>query len=161
FELFEEALAVHRESLGAFDVTVAPLMSALGFHERPAAGVAPARLGSRWIELDAARRTVRFLAPGVAIDLGAIGKGHALDGAAARLGEGGVATAFLHGGTSSVVGLGAPPGAPGWRVAIEPGDDAPVAILRDRALGVSAPDGRRLADGRGHVLDARTGEPVA
>lgn len=75
----------------------------------------------------------------------------------------GVSSALLHGGTSTVVALGAPPGEPGWRVAVEtaPGSGpAPVAVLRDAALSVSAPHGRTLADGSGHVLDPRTGAPA-
>jgi thiamine biosynthesis lipoprotein len=78
--------------------------------------------------------------------------------------EAGVASAFLHGGTSSVVAIGAPPGEAGWRVAIRDPRGGPAVAtvaLCDEALGVSAPHGRIAACGAGHVLDPRSGQPVA
>lgn len=59
--------------------------------------------------LDAARRTIRLLRPDVHLDLGGIAKGHALDLAADVLREAGVRAALLHGGTSAIVAIGAPP----------------------------------------------------
>ena len=41
-------------------------------------------VGGQWIELDSARQTIRFLRPGMKINLGSIGKGYALDVCAAR-----------------------------------------------------------------------------
>jgi thiamine biosynthesis lipoprotein len=111
--------------------------------------------------LDRAHRTVRFRRS-LTLDFGAIGKGQALDDAAALLREHGVTCALLHGGTSSVVAIGAPPGLRGWRVAL--GGDGAVAVLRDRALSVSAPHGRTVDRGGieiGHVLDPRTGRAAA
>jgi thiamine biosynthesis lipoprotein len=157
FELLDACDRVHRESSGAFDVTVAPLMRALGFHGE-AGDVEEAREAVGWsaVELDRAARTLRFRREGVALDLGAIAKGHALDLAARRLRECGVASALLHGGTSSVIALGAPPGRDAWSIAIEGGESAAVVDLCDAALSVSAQHGRRLANGAGHVLDPRT-----
>lgn len=104
------------------------------------------------VELDPAARTVRFLDPRVRLDFGGVGKGVALDRAAAALREAGVRAALLHGGTSSVFGIGAPPGAPAWRVEIADPDDPERAIagveLRDAALGVSC---------RARALDPRDG----
>ena len=170
FELFETCAAIQAESGGAFDLTVAPLMRALGFRSpggRPdsAAEIAGAAraVGGGAIELDRARRTVRFTRPGTALDLGAVGKGRALDLAAAVLREHGVERAFLHGGTSTALALGAPPGAAGWHAAVGRGRAAPVAHLCDAALSVSAGRGRTLErEGRtlGHVLDPRSGAPA-
>jgi thiamine biosynthesis lipoprotein len=115
------------------------------------------------------RRARRLAAPpGAArLDFGGVGKGLALDRAALALRAAGVERALLHGGTSSVVAIGSPPGAPGWRVSIrDPFDRAralATVVLRDVALSVSAPHGRLLeAGGRlaGHVLDPRDGSPV-
>lgn len=132
-ELFEEAMAIHRLSEGAFDITV------------------PAR-GMDAIVLDAEACTVR-LARAVPLDLGAIAKGHALDLAARVLREHGVDRAFLHGGTSSAVGIGAPFEGEGWRVALEGGGEV---MLRDRALSVSAV----WEDNPHPTIDPRTGVPV-
>ena len=176
FALFEDALAGHRASGGAFDITVAPLMEAWGYG--PSAVGAPLaprplpRTGMDAIELDPATRTIRFLRPGVSLDLGGIAKGHAVDRAAEILREHGVESALVHGGTSSVAAIGAPEGEPGWRVALGPEPDAPVVTLRDTTLSVSgrwAPDRRQ--DGQAsepdasrrtsHIVDPHRGEPLA
>lgn len=160
-ELFACALEVHRASRGAFDPTVAPLMRTRGFHDRSQLGEHDdTRVGGEGIELDRAAHTVRLADPRAAIDLGAIAKGHALDLAAERLREAGIESALLHGGTSTIVAIGAPPGSDGWAIGLA-GDDAPELHLRDEALAVSASHGRTLADGAGHLLDPRTGKSAA
>jgi len=115
------------------------------------------------------------------LDLGAIGKGYAVDCAVAILREAGVTSALLHGGTSSVYGLGTMPDGQPWKAAItapapseasartDPPDAQHLAetltelALTDAALGVSAVSGKAFRSGDrsyGHVLDPRTGEPV-
>jgi FAD:protein FMN transferase len=113
--------------------------------------------------------------PWQGLNMGAIGKGWALERAATVLRQHGVTCALLHGGTSSVVAIGAPQPqndpdhAPGWRIRI--GEDAAalaeatageslVIPLNDESLSVSAHHGRS----GGHVIDPRSGElirPVA
>ena len=63
------------------------------------------RVGGRLVELDRAA-TIRFRRPGMRINLGSIGKGHALDVASQRLTELGVADFLFHGGQSSVLARG-------------------------------------------------------
>jgi thiamine biosynthesis lipoprotein len=57
-----------------------------------------------------------------------------------------------------VVAIGSPPEAEGWAIGLE---DSPWhVVLRDRALGVSSPDGRTMTDRQGkvgHIVDPRTG----
>ena len=81
-----------------------------------------ARVGSRHIELDAAQRTIRFRVHGMELNLGAIGKGYALDRAAELMAGEGVGDFLIHGGQSSVLARGAnadsAPGRPGWVVAV-------------------------------------------
>jgi thiamine biosynthesis lipoprotein len=111
--------------------------------------------------LDPDRWTISLL-PGTAIDLGAIAKGHALACAAGVLRAAGVTSALLHGGTSSVVAIGAPPGSPGWQVAVGLETGTPVVRLRDSALSVSdASSQRGGSSGGGHILDPRTGRAAA
>lgn len=169
FGLLAACQELHTRSGGAFDPTVGPLLRALGFRGAPpadAAGVRRARalVGMQHVDLDARAQTVRFARSGMALDLGAIGKGHALDLAGEVLRQHGVQCALLHGGTSSVLALGAPPGQSGWRIGIGPRSPQPVATLCDAGLSVSAGRGRqaRQADGTlaAHVLDPRTGLPA-
>jgi thiamine biosynthesis lipoprotein len=213
FELLELCQVVWRDSGETFDPTVGPLMEAWRFREDagkgseraepPSVGVKAAellrdcerraaaampRVGFSRVELAAGR--VRFGVPGMRLDFGAVGKGWALDRAAEILRDADVTRALLHGGTSSVLAIGAPDGLPGFRVALalpagsaggalagdrvgdRTGDRAgdtrehgPIFDLRDEGLGVSAPHGRSWTDeqGRpvGHVIDPRTGRPCA
>ncbi len=168
FELLADAREIWRASAGAFDPSVAPLMDALGLggaahaeHAHSERGLAAARaaVGLEALELDPARCAARFLRPDLRLDLGAIAKGHALDLAAAVLRSAGVERALLHGGTSSVVALGTPPGADAWRVSLA-GVPGQVCALADATLAVSAPHGRTGPAG-GHVLDPRGARPAA
>lgn len=190
FRLLLQARDLSLATRGAFDITIAPLMACWGFVRGTgrlpdAAGLAAAReqVGMHRVEFDEAQGTVRFGRAGMRLDLGSIGKGYALEQAAEILREAGVTSALLHGGTSTVLAIGRPPGEEAWKVAIPraeygrqtigfgAGDrvtaDAAaihsIVELRDEALSVSAVWGKAFeADGRvyGHVLDPRKGEPV-
>ncbi len=179
FALLQEAARLSAAMAGAFDITVAPLMRCWGFvgggGAMPTEGEireAMACVGMRRVLFDAENYTVRFDTDGVSLDLGAIGKGYAIDRAAELLRENGVTSALLHGGTSTVYGLGSEPEGQGWQVAIqnpqaeagkEDRETLATVTLQDAALSVSAPHGKSFAlEGRryGHVLDPRTGCPT-
>ena len=161
WQLLEKCNTVHRDSGGAFDPTIAPLMRAHGFRGTvsPGSDLELARESVGWgnVDLDDARRAVRFLHPGTSLDLGAIGKGYGIDRAASCLREANVEAALLHGGTSTAMAIGHPPGEACWRVAIGDWESGPVASLKDRALSVSAGSARTARGGIGHVLNPRTG----
>src|SRR5437899_2236751 len=125
FALLQHAQKLHQESGGAFDITIAPLVRCWGFmggsgHFPGAEELAEARakVGLHLVRLDAENLTVQFARAGVMLDLGAIGKGYAIERAAQVLREAGVTSALLHGGTSTVYALGHPPGAQFWKVAV-------------------------------------------
>lgn len=178
FGLIALAADLSRRTGGAFEITVGPLVRCWGFMRAQGAMPAPealaearAAVGSQHLELDAANHTVRFTRPGMMIDLGSIGKGYALDRAAELLRESGIANALLHGGTSTVIGLGEHPIDGPWKVSIDspPGSRAegtpPLAVvtLREQALSVSAVWGKSFEhEGRvyGHVIDPRSGWPA-
>lgn len=139
---------------------------------------ARSKVGMNLVHLNENDFTISFEREGVMLDLGAIGKGCAVDRAAEILRENGIVSALIHGGTSTIYAIGHPPTGP-WKIAVDlpteslPPESSrarspianPVAVvqLQDEALSVSAPHGKFFrAAGRvfGHVLDPRTGEPA-
>lgn len=166
---------------GAFDITAAPLWQVWGFARRQGRlpsdhEIAEARklCGWRWVQLDPDRRTIRFLKKGVALNLGSIGKGYAVDRMADVLEKFGTHDWIIHGGLSSVKASGS-----SWEVLADDSQDKgwPVGLsdplhrgarlgqiwLKDSALGTSGTalqffwhKGKRY----GHILDPRTGYPA-
>lgn len=125
---------------GAFNI-VRPIGGA-----RPGPGHEPGH-----VLIDADSRMVCLPESGWQIDLGGVAKGFALDLAARALREAGVGVALLHGGSSTIVAIGSPPGSPGWEIALP--EIQGVVSLRNRALSVSSQTGDRP----GHVIDPGTG----
>lgn len=174
FDFIAEAMQYNKESSGAFDVTVGPLMKAWGFfrgegrlpaeHE---VATARSRVGGRHVILDAAASTIAFDEPGVELDLGGIAKGYAVDRAVSLLRQRHVAAALVSAGGSTLYALGAPPGREGWDVRIQdPIDARKTAMtvqLKDGALSVAG-SSEKFFDAEGvrysHIMDPRTGRPV-
>jgi thiamine biosynthesis lipoprotein len=130
----------------------------------PAIEDARRRTGWRHVILDANESTIRFERAGMTIDLGAAGKGYAIDRAIGVLESQGVTGALLHGGTSSVHALGAPPGEAAWPIRWSGDSRGNAFALRDGALSVSAIHGRMSSIGGrtyGHVIDPRNGWPIS
>jgi len=162
---------------GAFDVTVAPLVEAWGFGpgRRPpevpgaeALAVLRARVGYRSLSLDAVRRTVAKAKPDVACDVAALAGGWASDRIAAALVALGHPDVLVDVG-GEVTARGRRPDGGRWRVAVEWPDRTRerglVIELSDAAVATSGDYRNAWTDERGrrhsHILDPRTGEPVA
>ncbi len=177
FRLLEDAVALSRETEGAYDVTSGALSEAWGFVKGPKrvpdpAELADARARTGWnhLRLDPERRTVAFDRQGLRINLGSIGKGHAIDRVVELLeAYWWPVSGLVHGGRSSLYALGTPPGRLGgrWEVMLynpfRPESPLGVFRLRNRALGTSGAAFQQfVADGRvfGHIIDPRTGEPA-
>jgi thiamine biosynthesis lipoprotein len=171
--LLELCAELWRLTDGAFDVTVGPLLRAFGFvggtgSMPDAEEVARARalVAMEAVEIDRAAGTVRLARRGMELDLGAVGKGHAIDRAMAVLVEHDVRRALLHGGTSSVHTIGRPREGGAWCVAWRvPGrrDVRRRLDARAPALSISAVHGKGFDSGdgwRGHVLDPCRGAPT-
>jgi thiamine biosynthesis lipoprotein len=96
FEVFEAALAMHRESGGVFDCAIGGRQVRAG--RLPASGTAPLApdATSKDIAL-LARNRVRFRSP-LQVDLGGIAKGYAVDRAVEALREAGVAWGVVNAG---------------------------------------------------------------
>jgi thiamine biosynthesis lipoprotein len=174
FDFIVEALRYGRESFGAFDVTVGPLMKAWGFFRGEGrvpseAELASARrlVGSAHVVVDRGVRTIAFDTPGVELDLGGIAKGYAVDRVVRLLRRRQIEAALVSAGGSTIYALGAPPGRKAWAVEIQD----PVATnrtavtvdLTDRALSIAGGSEKSFeAGGRtySHIMDPRTGRPV-
>jgi thiamine biosynthesis lipoprotein len=172
FGLLALADKIHRETEGAFDISVGALIKTWGFFRR--AGRVPTpqecavvreRIGMQHVVLDADRQTVSYKRQGVEINLGSIGKGFAIDCAAQLAGA---QNLLIHGGHSSVVALGnETPTASGWTIGLadpqRPQRRRGLLHLRNRAMATSAAtqqyfehEGRKL----GHLLDPRSAWPA-
>jgi thiamine biosynthesis lipoprotein len=170
----ELCLRYSRESGGAFDVTVGPLMKTWGFFggegrlpDESEIAAARESVGFTHVIIDLQRSTIAFDRPGVELDLGGIAKGYAVDRAVAVLARAGVAAALVSAGGSTVYGMGAPPGRKGWEVSIQdplrPRRIARRVVLRDRALSVAGARGKFFEAGGvvySHIMDPHTGRPV-
>jgi len=113
FELFERAAELHRQTRGAFDITSGPLTKVWGFFRRQGAvpgdadlAAALAKVSGDNLQLDANAGTTRFLVAGMELNLGAIGKGYALDRVAELMLAAGVGDFLWHGGQSSILARG-------------------------------------------------------
>jgi FAD:protein FMN transferase len=174
FDVIAESVRYSRDSDGAFDITVGPLMKTWGFFlgggklptDAELETIKP-RIGYQHIIMDAAARSIRFDVTGAELDLGGIGKGYAVDRAVRILRAGGLANALVSAGGSTVYAMGAPLGSGGWPVDIQdPLDPKKVAhkvMLRDRALSVSGSSEKFFEAGGvrySHIMDPRTLKPV-
>jgi FAD:protein FMN transferase len=113
FDLLIRAKRLCDETGSVVDVTSGPLTKVWGFYRRQGRmpsqveiDEALSRVGSQWLELDEVSRSVRFARPGMELNLGAIGKGYALDRAAELLESQGIDDFLIHGGSSSVLARG-------------------------------------------------------
>jgi thiamine biosynthesis lipoprotein len=164
------ALAAARATAGLYDPTLLRALERLGYDRSfeklpaqaaPASGAAAPGGAWRRIQLDRRSRTVTLPA-GVAVDLGGIGKGMAVDAAIERLRAGGLAAAMVNAGGDLRV-LGTPPGAGAWPIAIDGPRGTVVVPLARGALATSGIGRRRWRQGtveRHHLLDPRSGQPA-
>jgi FAD:protein FMN transferase len=155
------AQAMHAETAGAFDVTIGPLMK-LHRDETGAPRIphpeevarAESRVGMHLITLDEESGTVTVHADHMVLDLGAVGKGYALDQCAALLDDWSIRNALLNAGDSTVLGLGHGPGSPGWPVTAGNREIQEI-LLQNNALS-----GSGFHVKGAHIISPRTLRPV-
>ena len=145
FDCLEVALRMHALTGGAFDPTLG--RATLGAAEA-------ADLPRGLLELDPSALTATVRNAEVALDLGAIGKGFALDRMAVVLREWEVTHALLVGGGSSVMALEPPPSAPGWEVTLGSGALRRSLWLDRQSVGSSGTSVKGQ-----HILDPLTLSP--
>jgi len=158
YDVIRQSIDVSRLSDGAFDVTVAPL--ARMWKKAQDGGESPTRdeiagvqrcVGYDKVDLEAPNR-IRFRSDCLEIELGGIGKGYAVDRAMAVLRTAGIRDAMVNGGSSSIAGIGTPPGGKGWPVRLGADAASEELWLRDVSISTSQQDGA--------IIDPRTGAPA-
>ena len=105
--------------------------------------------------LDPDNHTLTSHAERLHLDLGAVGKGYALDRMAAILRDWQISSACLQSGGSTALTLAAPQNTPGWPVGIGDNEANRILSLRDAALS-----GSGVAVKGSHLLDPRTRAPA-
>jgi thiamine biosynthesis lipoprotein len=153
---------------GAFDVTQGPVIRL--WREARAAGRLPAddamreasaRSGYRKLHVDEAAATVRMDAPGMLLDVGAIGKGYAASEALAVLTARRISSALVA-LSGDLAFSAAPPGARGWRIHMHSEVTSavpPVVELTNAAVSTAGATEQHLdAAGRrySHIVDPAT-----
>ncbi len=173
FALVDRAVRAWSSTAGRYDPTVLPAVVAAGydrdFDAVAAEGAGPAgdplpAPGCAAIELDARLRAIT-LPPGVALDLGGIGKGYAADLVARELVDDGSRGVLVNLG-GDLRALGAAPEPYGWVVAVDdPLNTGATGMLALTEGAIATSTRLRRAWQRGgqtlhHLIDPRTGLPA-
>lgn len=169
YRAIERAVQFSKISNGKFDITVAPLVNlwkaALAGDSIPTPEQrqkAEDCVGYKKIELTPPDQ-ITFHSPCLQVDLGAIGKGYAIERAGQILRSSGIHDAFLNSGGSSILAMGSPPGQSGWLVHLaDPSHKIdPYVVLKDQSVSTSEQTSASLLgpESAGHIIDPVTGTP--
>jgi thiamine biosynthesis lipoprotein len=164
FACLAHGLKLGRETGGCFDIFIGSLKDEWAGRKSKRHALIPRRrddgrraAGQCPLELNEAAFEVRMSERSV-VDLGAYGKGYAVDRMAESLREWDIESALVHAGRSSVHAFGRLPDGSGWPVTVSHPLDRRKILHRfellDRAMGASG-----LEKGA-HIFDPRTGEPA-
>jgi thiamine biosynthesis lipoprotein len=161
FSVLDAAQQLAQETGGAFDVTLGPVIRLWRQRRLPsveALHAAMQKSGYQKLLLDRSKRTVRLQSDGMQLDLGAIAKGYAADQALKVLRDYEIHSALVAASGDIAVG-DAPPGTPGWRIAIEC-PEPKVVTLQSAAISTSGDTEQYLEIGGirySHIIDPKTG----
>lgn len=170
FTVLARADKVSRESEGAFDVTIGPVVKLWRVARKTAKLPNEERLkkarelvGYKNVVLDEKAKTVKLLKKGMQLDLGGIAKGYAGDEMLRVLAKHGLTRSLVSCGGDLVLG-DAPPGKDGWTVAIAAVDakkEGPRYLTLSKAAVSTSGDAEQYVEIEGkrysHVVDPRTG----
>lgn len=170
YRVIERALQLSRLTDGKFDISVAPLVdlwkAALSGDAIPSAeqeSEVRGCVGYKKIELTPPDQ-ITFHSPCLRLDLGAVGKGYAVDRAADVLRKWDINDALINAGGSTLLAMGSPPGKSGWLLHLrDPSDKLdPQVMLRDQSVSTSeqTPPSLLGKNSAGHIIDPDTGMPL-
>jgi FAD:protein FMN transferase len=170
YRVIEQAVQFSRLSEGKFDISIAPLVDLWKAALRGDGTPSQAQqeevrscVGYDKIELTPPDR-ISFRSVCMRLDLGAIGKGYAVDRAGEILRSMGIHDALLVAGGSTILGMGTPPNRTGWLVNLrDPSNKVdPKIILKNESVSTSEQTTPSLLgnDSAGHIIDPETGLPL-
>src|SRR5229473_2796543 len=170
YRVIEEAVRYSRLSGGKFDISVAPLVNLWKAAMRGESAPSLAQeqelrgcVGYDKSELAAPDR-ITFHSSCLQLDLGAIGKGYAVDRAAEVLHSSGISAALINAGGSTIFAMGSPPDQTAWLVHLrDPSNKIdPQVMLKDGSVSTSEQTAPSLLgnDAAGHIIDPDTGMPL-
>lgn len=169
-ELLRFALEMGRQTDGALDITIYPVLIAWGFttgnHHIPSEEVLAEKMQLVGFENVSLKGNTVYLLPGMQIDFGAVAKGYACDLLREFLHNNGVKSAIISLGGNVCV-IGARPDGSDFRISIQhPANRNSLGILSlsDRCVSTSEIYERYFVgeDGKeyGHILNPKTGRPM-
>lgn len=170
YRVVEESVRFSKLSSGKFDISVAPLVdlwkAAIAGEGTPSLARQQAAkdcVGYEKIELTPPDQ-ITFHSSCMQLDLGAIGKGYAVDRAAQVLHSSGIHNALINAGGSTILAIGSPPGQSAWLVHLrDPSHKVdPQVMLKDESVSTSEQTAPSLLgdDSTGHIIDPDTGRPL-
>lgn len=165
FECLQQCAKLYDETGGTFDVTIGFLrdywLNKNAKFRNPSGKelrLISQRTGMHHLQLDETQYSVKIRTGPICIDLGGFGKGYAVDQMAKLLLDWELDTFLIHGGTSSVLTIGAPPNTKGWPLSISnPFNNQKkleTVFLKNQAMS-----GSGMRKGL-HIIDPRTAQPV-
>lgn len=163
---------LHFMTQGVLDPTMLPLIRLWNYKtETPriptSDEIAAARALVGWKKVLRAQGKIFLPEPGMALDFGGFGKEYAVDITAQIATDHGIRAALVDFG-HDLRAVGVPPGRPAWHIGLEdpqkPGTPAGSIAVSGKGVASSGDYLRRfVVNGKrfGHILDPRTGSPVA
>jgi FAD:protein FMN transferase len=170
YGVIDQAMQFSRLSEGKFDISIAPLVNlwkaALrgeGTPSRAQQEDVRSCVGYEKIELTPPDR-ISFRSSCLRLDLGAIGKGYAVDRAVEVLHSLGIRDALINAGGSTIFAMGSPPDQTAWLVHLrDPSNKIdPQVMLKDGSVSTSEQTAPSLLgnDSAGHIINPDTGMPL-
>ncbi len=180
YQLLQLCQELYLQTSGAFDISSGQLWELWGFSRREGRVPSPEQIATALIfsgydtlTFDALQQSVCRTNDQVRFNLGAIGKGYALDRSSRFLLDSGISDFLFHGGQSSVAAHGNRTDQQGWSIGIHNPLRQPSAAdgsstrletiqLNNQALATSGSQTQFFRAGGkryGHIIDPRTGQP--
>lgn len=165
FNCISRSIELHKETQGAFNIACGALLKCwlnpdytLRNPSDEEIELAITKSQIENIALHSEDFSIEILEEGTVIDLGAYGKGYAIDAVAEILLEWNIECALLSAGRSSIKAIGTPEGSPGWNISISnpTGQNKVIKTfsLNDISVGASG-----LNKGS-HIISTLTGKSV-